>query len=168
MEKLQTTKGKILKLKKIKKKPTEFKFTTSKTINKNLTNHIDSTSEQSHNNSDLYDIEIEINEDEFLPIKTFGTLEELNQNSIKNNEIKDKSHYEVSGYLFRKRKDKNSLPNANQPNRCHMCRRVISTGRILTCCNPECKEGYCYGCIRKFYVCFIIYSFRKEVLFTFL
>ena len=60
---------------------------------------------------------------------------------------------ENSKYLLRKRKliadiNKRSSLLIN----CHICHKVSRTSCLVTCSNSNCKESYCYSCIKNFYV----------------
>ena len=45
---------------------------------------------------------------------------------------------------------------------CHQCQKVKNIEQMLTCSNNNCRESYCFNCIRMFYVS-VEFLFKKYI-----
>ena len=86
-----------------------------------------------------------------IPIENdFKISERVSEINEKNkNKKSENSNQEGKRYLLRKKKP--NFLNIDYIN-CHMCKEVKQINKMMTCCNPNCRESYCIRCLKRCYV----------------
>ena len=82
-------------------------------------------------------------------LKISKKISEMNDKN--KNQKSEKIYQEEKRYLLRKKKQ--NFLNIDYIN-CHMCKEVKQINKMMTCCNPNCRESFCFKCLKRCYVRF--------------